>query len=74
MNLLKSVRISFYGKKMKQLYINVLNNIHAWFSSPLRYIVTTLALGSQPKQGFARLQAKTEVGSHTTYSQECEKV
>jgi len=59
---------------MKQLYINVPNNIHAWFSSPLQYIVTTLTLGSQPKQGFARLQAKGEAGSHTTYSQECEKV
>jgi hypothetical protein len=36
--------------------------------------VTTLALGSRPRQRFTRLQAKREVGSHTTYSQECEKV
>jgi len=36
--------------------------------------VTTLALGSWPRQGFARLWAKREAGSHTTYSRECEKV
>jgi len=36
--------------------------------------VTTLALGSRPKQGFAKLQAKKEARSHTTYSRECEKV
>jgi hypothetical protein len=35
--------------------------------------VTTLALGSQPKQGFTKLQAKKEARSHTTYSQECER-
>jgi hypothetical protein len=34
----------------------------------------TLALGSRPRQGFARLRTKKEVGSRTTYSQECEKV
>ncbi len=28
----------------------------------------------RPRQGFARLRAKREVGSHTTYSRECEKV
>jgi hypothetical protein len=38
------------------------------------YFVTTLALGSRAKQLFARLQTKREVGSHTTYSWECEKV
>ncbi len=37
-------------------------------------IVATLALGSWPKQGFARLQAKREAVSRTTYSRECEKV
>jgi len=37
-------------------------------------LVATLALGLQPRQGFARLQAKKEAGSHTTYSRECEKV
>jgi hypothetical protein len=36
--------------------------------------VTTLTLGSWPRQGFARLRAKREAGSHTTYSRECEKV
>jgi hypothetical protein len=37
-------------------------------------IVVTLALGSRLRQGFARLWAKREAESHTTYSQECEKV
>jgi hypothetical protein len=36
--------------------------------------VATLALGSQLRQGFTRLWAKKEAGSHTTYSQECERV
>jgi hypothetical protein len=36
--------------------------------------VTTLALGSRPRQGFAKLRAKKEAGSHTTYSRECGKV
>ncbi len=36
--------------------------------------VATLALGSRPKQRFARLQAKKEVENHTTYSRECERV
>jgi hypothetical protein len=36
--------------------------------------VATLALGSRPKQGFARLRAKKEAGSCTTYSWECEKL
>ncbi|CAM6003369.1 unnamed protein product [Sphagnum balticum] len=40
---------------------------------PLAF-VATLALGSRPKQGFARLRPKKEVGNHTTYSRECEKV
>ncbi len=34
----------------------------------------TLALGSQPKQGFAKVRAKTELGSHISYSQECKRV
>jgi hypothetical protein len=37
-------------------------------------IVVTLALGSRPRQGFTRLQAKREAESCTTYSRECEKV
>jgi hypothetical protein len=37
-------------------------------------VVATLTLGLRPKQGFARLRAKREAGSHTTYSQKCEKV
>jgi len=39
-----------------------------------RFIVATLALDSRPRQGFARLWAKNETGSHTTYSRECESV
>ncbi len=31
-------------------------------------------MGSWPRQGFARLRAKREANSHTTYFQECEKV
>jgi len=41
---------------------------------PRPIVVATLALGSRPRQGFTRLQAKREVGSHTKYSRECEKV
>jgi len=37
-------------------------------------IVATLGLGLLPRQGFARLRAKNEVGSHTTYSWECESL
>jgi len=40
----------------------------------IRGIVATLALGLWPRHGFARLRAKKEVGSHTTYSRECERV
>jgi len=36
--------------------------------------VATLVLGSWPRQGFARWWAKREVGSHTKYSWEHEKV
>jgi len=31
-------------------------------------VVATLALGSRPRQGFARLRAKRKGGNHTTYS------
>jgi hypothetical protein len=37
-------------------------------------VVATLAFGLRPKQGFVKLRAKREAGSHTTYSRECEKV
>ncbi len=43
-------------------------------STIFNYIVATLALGSWLKQGFARLWAKKEAMSHTTYSWECERV
>jgi len=46
------------------------------FENCLKYFiyVATLTLGSRPKQRFARLQAKREADSNTTYSWECEKV
>jgi hypothetical protein len=37
-------------------------------------VVTTLALGSRPRQGFAKVRAKNELGSHISCSQECKKV
>jgi hypothetical protein len=43
-------------------------------STIFNYIVPTLPLGSRPRQGFARLWAKKEAKSHTTYSWECERV
>ncbi len=45
-----------------------------WIIKPSFTGVATLALGSRPRQRFARLRAKKEARSHTTYSQECEKV
>jgi len=36
--------------------------------------IATLALGLRPRYGFARLRAKKETESHTTYSRECERV
>jgi len=45
-----------------------------WITKPSFTGVATLALDSQPRQGFARLWAKREARSHTTYSRECEKV
>jgi hypothetical protein len=39
-----------------------------------KWNVATLALGSRPRQGFARLRVKREAKNHTTYSRECEKV
>jgi hypothetical protein len=44
------------------------------FEGNMLSVVATLALGSRPRQGFARLRAKREARSHTTYSRECEKV
>jgi hypothetical protein len=36
--------------------------------------VATLALGSQPRQGLAKVRAKSEPGSHISCSRECMKV
>jgi hypothetical protein len=37
-------------------------------------IVITLALGLQPRQGFAKVQVKSELGSHISWSQESKRV
>jgi hypothetical protein len=37
-------------------------------------IVATLALGSRPRQGFAKVWAKNEPGSHISCSWECKRV
>jgi len=37
-------------------------------------VVVTLALGSQPRQGLAKVRAKSELGSHISYSRECNRV
>jgi hypothetical protein len=57
---------------LSHIYEQLLLKSH--FQNPGSKTVTTLALGSRPKQGFARLRAKREAGSHTTYSRKCEKV
>jgi hypothetical protein len=36
--------------------------------------VATLALGSRPKQGLTKVQAKSEAKSHISCSQECRRV
>jgi hypothetical protein len=36
--------------------------------------VATLGLGSRPRQGLAKVRAKSELESHISYSQECKKV
>ncbi len=38
------------------------------------YNVVTLALGSRPRQGLAKMRAKNEFKSHISCSQECERV
>ncbi len=37
-------------------------------------VVATLALGSRPKEGFMKVQAKSEAKSHISCSQECRRV
>ncbi len=39
----------------------------------MMYNVTTLALGSRPRQGVARLRAKWETREHSTCSRECKE-
>ncbi len=37
-------------------------------------VITTLALGSQPRQRLTKMWAKSEPGSHILCSQECKKM
>ncbi len=37
-------------------------------------VVTTLTLGSWPRQGLAKVRAKSEPGSHISCSQECKRM
>jgi len=43
-------------------------------TSSISLIVATLALGSQPRQGFVKVQAKIEPRSHISCSRECKRV
>jgi hypothetical protein len=38
------------------------------------FIIATLTLGSQPRQGLAKVRAKNELGSHISCSRECKRV
>jgi hypothetical protein len=38
------------------------------------FFVTTLALGSQPRQGLAKVWAKKELGSHISCSRKCKRM
>jgi hypothetical protein len=52
MNLPKSKRTNFLWKKMKQLYIDVHNNIQVWFSSTFLYtIIAIIAIHSVINDG-----------------------
>jgi len=77
--------IRWYWPRFWTQYIlrHTRRSLHAWCMGHVVHIfsthnawsnVATLALGSWPKQGFARLRAKREAGSCTKYSQKCEKV
>ncbi len=63
-----------FSKLLKILYPTNWQEIWSGVFLNKMIIVATLALGSRPRQGFARLRAKREAKSPTTYSQECEKV
>ncbi len=43
-------------------------------STEVAKIITTLALGSQPRQGLAKVQVKSELESHISSSRECKRV
>jgi len=54
--------------------LNVFNILCICFQLNNINFVITLALGSQPRQGLARLWAKKEAGSHVACSRGCRKV
>ncbi len=47
---------------------------HIWSGNVCTIFITTLALGSQPKQGLTRVRAKREAWDHISCWHECRKV
>jgi hypothetical protein len=68
--------MQWHFKKLK--YVGIikldLQNYNNNKINPKTHDVATLALGLQPSQGFAKVWAKTELGSHISCSQECKRV
>jgi hypothetical protein len=66
------IKYSYYSaysiNKLHYLHNIVINSKH------ITYIVVTLALGLRPRQGFAKVQAKTGSRSHIPCSRECKRV
>jgi hypothetical protein len=48
--------------------------VHSQFMLFKGWLVATLALGLQPRQGLAKVRAKSELGSHISCSRECKRV
>ncbi len=65
---------NLHDSKFHCIYIIDCCRVHHSFHFDYFKFVITLALGSRPRQGFARLWAKREAKNRTTYSRECEKV
>ncbi len=56
------------------LCIDFVQFLHLLRSSHPNQVVTTLTLGSQPRQGLTKVRAKNEFRSHISCSQECKRV
>ncbi len=67
-------------KERKGLILNTKSKMAKYLGALVTYydtksvIVVTLALGSQPRQGFTKVWVKSELGSHISWSQECKRV